>query len=54
MSSYATTKYEGLSDPATSCKIGVVLLGIIFLKAELKTHKMTFMHCSLQIKQNIY
>ena len=56
----SSTKYEGLSyPPATSLKVGVVLLGIIFLNTELnKAHflrdEMIFMHCSLQIKQNIY
>ena len=50
---------RGLVTPPTSVKVGVVLLGIIFLNTELnKPHflldKMIFMHCSLQIKQNIY
>ena len=40
-------------------KVGVVLLGIIFLNTKLnKPHflrdGMSFMHCLLQIKQNIY
>ena len=39
--------------------VGVVLLGIIFLNTELNKPRvlrdeMIFMHCSLQIKQNIY
>ena len=55
----SSTKCEGLSYPPTSLKVGVVLLGIIFLNTELnKPHflcdEMIFMHCSLQIKQNIY
>ena len=51
---------RGWDTPPTSWKVGVVLLlGIIFLNAELKKphflwDKMIFMHCSLQIKQNIY
>ena len=54
-----STKYEGLSYPTHFLKVGVVLLGIIFLNTELnKPHflrdEMLFMHCSLQIKQNIY
>ena len=45
--------------PPTSWKVGVGLLGIIFLNTELnKLHswhdELIFMHCSLQIKQNIY
>ena len=45
--------------PPTSVKVGVVLLGIIFLNTELKEphflrDEMLFVHCSLQIKQNIY
>ena len=48
-----------LVTPPTSVKVGVVLLGILFLITELnKPHflrdEMIFMHCSLQIKQNIY
>ena len=40
-------------------KVGAVLLGIIFLNTELrKPHflrdELLFVHCSLQIKQNIY
>ena len=40
-------------------KSRVVLLGIIFFNAELKNphllrDEMIFMHCSLQIKQNIH
>ena len=50
---------RGLVTPPTSVKVGVVLLGTIFLNTELnKPHflrdEMIFMHCSLQIKQNIY
>ena len=50
---------RGLVTPPTSVKVGVVLFGIIFLNTELnKPHflrdEMIFMHCSLQIKQNIY
>ena len=50
---------RGLVTPPTSVKVGVVLLGILFLITELnKPHflrdEMIFMHCSLQIKQNIY
>ena len=50
---------RGLVTPPTSVKLGVVLFGIIFLNTELnKPHllrnEMIFMHCSLQIKQNIY
>ena len=54
-----STKCEGLSYPTHFLKVGVVLLGIIFLNAELnKPHflhdEMIYLHCSLQIKQNIY
>ena len=50
---------RGQVTPPTSVKVGVVLLGMIFLNTELnKPHclrdEMIFMHCSLQIKQNIY
>ena len=50
---------RGLVTLPTYRKVGVVLLGIIFLNTELnKAHflrdEMIFMHCSLQIKQNIY
>ena len=50
---------RGQVTPSTSLKVGVVLLGMIFLNKELnKTHflldEMFFMHCSLQIKQSIY
>ena len=49
----------GVVTPPTSRKVGVVLLGIILLNTELTKpqflrDEMTFMHCSLQIKQNIY
>ena len=55
----SSTKCEELITPPTSLKVGVVLLGIIFLNTELnKAHflrdEMIVMHCSLQIKQNIY
>ena len=58
-SSYAIDKKEGLSYPTTSRKVGVVLLEILFLNTELNKpqfllDEMIFMHCSLQIKQNIY
>ena len=54
-----STNCEGLTYPATSVKVGVVLLGVFFLYTELsKPHflrdEMICMHCSLQIKQNIY
>ena len=54
-----STKWEGLSYPPTSRKVGVVLLGIIFLSTELNKpqflrDEMIFIHCPLQIKQNIY
>ena len=54
-----TTKCEGLSYPTHFLKSRVELLGIIFLNTELnKLHflrdERIFMHCSLQIKQNIY
>ena len=54
-----STQWEGLSYPPTSRKVGVVLLGIIFLNTELNKpqflrDEMIFMHFSLQIKQNIY
>ena len=54
-----STKCEGLSYPTHFLKVGLVILGIIFLNTELnKLHflrdEMIFMHCSLQIKQNIY
>ena len=44
------TKYEGLSYPTPFLRVGVVLLGIIFLNSELnKPHllanEMIFMHC---------
>ena len=50
---------RGKVAPPTSWKVGVELLGIIFLNTELnKPHflrdEMIFIHCSLQIKQNIY
>ena len=50
---------RGWVTPPTSSKEGVVLLRIIFLNAELKKPRflrdeMIFMHCSLQIKQNLY
>ena len=50
---------RGYLTPPTFWKVGVVLLGIIFCNTELnKTHflcdEMIFIHCSLQIKQNIY
>ena len=53
------TKCEGLSYPKHFLKNRVLLLGIIFLNTELsKPHflrdEMILMHCSLQIKQNIY
>ena len=53
-----STKCEGLSYPTHFLKSRVVLLGIIFLNTELnKLHflrdERIFMHCSLQIKQNI-
>ena len=45
--------------PPTSLKVVIVLYGIIFWNTELiKPHilrnEIIFMHCSLQIKQNIY
>ena len=54
-----STKWEGLSYPTSSRKVGVVLQGIIFLNTELSKpqflrDEMIFIHCSLQIKQNIY
>ena len=54
-----STKCKGLSYPTHFLKVGVVLLGIIFLNTALnKLHflrdKMIFKHCSLQIRQNIY
>ena len=54
-----STKCEGLSYPAHLLKSRVVLLGIIFLNTELKKlhflhDERIFMHCSLQIKQNVY
>ena len=53
------TKCEGLRYPTHFLKIGVVLLGIIFLNTELnKLHflrdEMMSMHWSLQRKQNIF
>ena len=59
-SSYAHRQIvSGKVTPPTSVKVGVVLLGIISLNTELnKPHilrdEMIFIHCSLQIKQNIY
>ena len=55
----ASTKCEGLSYPTHFLKNRGVLLGIIFFNIELnKLHflreEMIFVHCSLQIKQNIY
>ena len=55
----SSTKYEGLSYPTHFMKSRVVLLGIIFLNAELKNphflrDEMIFMHFLLQIKQNIH
>ena len=54
-----SSKCEGLSYPSHFLKSKVVLLGIIFLDTELnKPHflrdEIIFMHCLLQIKQNIY
>ena len=54
-----STNCEGLSYPTHFLKGRVVLLGIILMNTELnKLHflrdEMIFMHCSLQIKQNIY
>ena len=54
-----STKCEGLSYPTHFLKSRGSVLGIVFLKTERnKPHflcdKMIFMHCSLQIKQNIY
>ena len=54
-----STKCEGLSYPCHFLKSRVVLLEIIFLNTDLtKLHflrdERVFMHCSLQIKQNIY
>ena len=55
-----STKYEGLSYPThfLKSKSSIIRNNIIFLNAELKTHilrdEVIFMHCSLQIKQNIY
>ena len=54
-----STKCEGLSYPTHFLKVGVVLSGIFFLNTELsKPHflrnEMISMHCSLQIKQNVY
>ena len=54
-----STKWEGLSYPTHFRKVGVVLLGIITLNTELNKpqflcDEMMFLHCSLQIKQNIY
>ena len=54
-----STKCEGLSYPSLFLKVGVVLLEIILLNTELnKLHflrdEKIFMHCLLQIKQNIY
>ena len=54
-----STKCEGLSYPTHFLKSRVVLLGILFL--DYKTKQATFlrderifMHCLLQIKQNMY
>ena len=54
-----STNCEGLSYPTHFLKGREVLLGIILMNTELnKLHflrdEMIFMHCSLQIKQNIY
>ena len=54
-----STKWEGLTYPTTSRKVGEVLLGIIFLNTELNKpqflrDEMIFMNCWLQIKQKIY
>ena len=54
-----TTKCEGLSYPTHLLKSRVMFLGIFFLNTELnRLHSLIdesiFMHCSLQIKQNIY
>ena len=59
-SSYAIDKMGGVKLPHPLLeKVGVVLLGIIFFNTELNKpqflrDKMLFMHCSPQIKQNIY
>ena len=59
-SSYAIDKIRGVKLPHQLLeKVGVELLGIIFLNTELnKPHflcdEMIFMHRSLQIKQNIF
>ena len=50
---------EWLSYPTHFCKVGVVLLGIILLnteqnKPQFLRDEIILMHCSLQIKQNIY
>ena len=57
--SCAIDKMGGVVTPPTSRKVGVVLLGIIFLNTELNkpqflSDEMLFVHCSLQIKQNMY
>ena len=54
-----STNCEGLSYPTRFCKSRVVLLGINLLNTELNKpqflrDEMILMHCSLQIKQNIY
>ena len=54
-----STKYEGLSYPTHFLKSRVVLLGISLLNTELNKSiflrdEMSFIHYSLQIKQNIY
>ena len=54
-----STKYEGLSYPTHFLKSRGSIIKNNFLNAELKKpqflrDEMIFMHCSLQIKQNIY
>ena len=51
----SSTKYEGSNYPTHFLKVGVVLLRIIFLKAEPKTvqllrDEMIIMHCLLENK----
>ena len=59
-SSYVTDNMWGVKLPHPLLEqVGVVLSGIIFLNTELNKpqfwrNEMIFMHCSLQIKQNIY
>ena len=52
-----STKFEGLSYPTHMLKsmlLGIILLNTELYKPDFLHDEMGFMHCSLQIKQNIY